>query len=192
MRRNPWYARRDGRRPAVPRRPLRRRGRPAADLVAPPYDAVSAEERAALYTRSPYNVVHLTLNESADDGGPPLPRLAREGVLVQDEEPAVWLAREEYVGPDGVARERHGVLASLRGEPYDDGTVLPHERTHPHIRESGAAAARDARAARADLPALRRPLRSPLPIPRLTSTSAARGSGGSTAAWPPRLADRSC
>ena len=40
-----------------------------ADLVAPPYDAVSDEERAALYTRSPYNVVHVTLPESAAAAG---------------------------------------------------------------------------------------------------------------------------
>ena len=45
-----------------------------ADLVAPPYDAVDDEERAALYTRSPYNVVHLTLPESAGEAG----RLYRE------------------------------------------------------------------------------------------------------------------
>jgi uncharacterized protein (DUF1015 family) len=106
-----------------------------ADLVAPPYDAVDDEERAALYTRSPYNVVHVTLPESAGDAG----RLYREwlaqGVLVRDDEPAVWLAVEEFVGPDGVARERRGVIVSVAATPYADGGVLPHERTHPRIRE---------------------------------------------------------
>ena len=106
-----------------------------ADLVAPPYDAVDDEERATLYTRSPYNVVHLTLPESADEAG----RLYREwlaqGVLVQEDEPAVWLAVEEFVGPDGVARERRGVIVSVWAAPYADGSVLPHERTHPRIRD---------------------------------------------------------
>jgi uncharacterized protein (DUF1015 family) len=37
---------------------------PLADLVAPPYDAVDEEERARLFTRSPYNVAHMTLPES--------------------------------------------------------------------------------------------------------------------------------
>jgi uncharacterized protein (DUF1015 family) len=108
---------------------------PLADLVAPPYDAVSAEERAALYTRSPYNVVHVTLPESASAAG----RLYRDwlasGILVHDQDESIWLAREEFVGPDGVARERHGVIVSLEARAYADGTVLPHERTHPHIRE---------------------------------------------------------
>jgi len=106
-----------------------------ADLVAPPYDAVGEEERAQLFTRSPYNVVHVTLPESADEAG----RLYRDwlltGVLEEDDEPVAWLVVENYVGPDGVARERRGVAVSLAAEPYGTGAVLPHERTDPGIRE---------------------------------------------------------
>ena len=106
-----------------------------ADLVAPPYDAVDAAERARLYTRSPYNVVHVTLPESADEGARLYREWLSEGVLRREEEPAVWLAAEAFVGPDGIARERHGLLVSLAAEPYERGGVLPHERTHPAIRE---------------------------------------------------------
>ena len=70
-----------------------------ADLVAPPYDAVDDEERAALFTRSPYNVVHVTLPESIDEAGRLYREWLREGVLVEEDEPAVWLAVEEFVGP---------------------------------------------------------------------------------------------
>ena len=108
---------------------------PLADLVAPPYDAVTRAERASLFTRSPYNVVHLTLPDSADEAG----RLYRDwldaGILAREETPAAWLMAEDYVGPDGVARERQGVIVSLAVEPYETGSVLPHERTHPSIRE---------------------------------------------------------
>lgn len=106
-----------------------------ADLVAPPYDAVSDEERAALYTRSPYNVVHVTLPESAVAAGELYRAWLAAGILERDEAPSVWLAREEFVGPDGIARERHGVIVSLAATPYAEGRVLPHERTHPRIRE---------------------------------------------------------
>lgn len=106
-----------------------------ADLVAPPYDAVDDIERAELYTRSPYNVLHLTLPDSAEEAG----RLYREwlatGILERDGEPGAWLSVESYVGPDGVACERRGVVVSLAAEPYEAGTVLPHERTHERIRE---------------------------------------------------------
>jgi uncharacterized protein (DUF1015 family) len=106
-----------------------------ADLVAPPYDAVDDEERARLYTRSPYNVVHVTLPESAAEAG----RLYRDwlasGILAWDDDEAMWLAAERYVGPDGVERERHGVIGSVAAEPYATGGVLPHERTYPRIRD---------------------------------------------------------
>jgi uncharacterized protein (DUF1015 family) len=108
---------------------------PLADLVAPPYDAVSDEERAGLYTRSPHNVIHVTLPESAVEAGKLYRDWLAEGVLERDAAPAVWLAREEFVGPDGIARERQGVIVSVEATPYADGSVLPHERTHPHIRE---------------------------------------------------------
>jgi uncharacterized protein (DUF1015 family) len=108
---------------------------PLADLVAPPYDAVDEDERAELYTRSPYNVVHVTLPESADEAG----RLYREwlaaGILERDDEPGAWAAVERYVGPDGIARERRGLIVSLSAEGYAAGTVLPHERTHGQIRD---------------------------------------------------------
>ena len=108
---------------------------PLAELVAPPYDVVGEDERAELYTRSPYNVLHLTLPESAGDAG----RLYREwlaaGVLEQDDEPSTWVSVEQYVGPDGVSRERRGALVSIPAEPYGSGMVLPHERTHARIRD---------------------------------------------------------
>src|SRR4029078_5391753 len=59
----------------------------------------------------------------------------RRGVLVRDEEPAYWFLSQDYVGPDGVARNRSGLVASLRAEPYENRVVLPHERTHSGPKE---------------------------------------------------------
>ncbi len=108
---------------------------PLADLVAPPYDAVSPEERERLFTRSPYNVVHVTLPESEEEAGRLYRGWLEAGILEREDELAAWLLVEDFVGPDGVARERHGVLVSLAAEPYETGRVLPHERTHARIRE---------------------------------------------------------
>ena len=104
------------------------------DLVAPPYDAVSDDERARLYTRSPYNVLHVTLPESVEEAGRLYRSWLASGILEQEPEEAAWLVAESYVGPDGVARERHGIALSVAAEPYESGQVLPHERTHPGIR----------------------------------------------------------
>jgi uncharacterized protein (DUF1015 family) len=108
---------------------------PLADLVAPPYDAVGDEERAQLYTRNPYNVVHVTLPESAEEARRLYGSWLGDGILARDDEPASWLVAEEYVGPDGIARERHGIVISVAADPYEAGHVLPHERTHAAIRE---------------------------------------------------------
>jgi uncharacterized protein (DUF1015 family) len=108
---------------------------PLADLVAPPYDAVTPDERDLLFTRSPYNVVHLTLPDSPEEAGRLYRSWLGDGVLARDDEPSAWLLAEEFVGPDGVPRERRGLVVSVAAEPYESGRVLPHERTHAPIRE---------------------------------------------------------
>jgi uncharacterized protein (DUF1015 family) len=107
---------------------------PLEDLVAPPYDVISEELRAELQARSPYNVVHLTLPDSDEEAARDLEEWRSNGVLVE-EPPAVWALEQDYVGPDGVARKRFGLVASLKVEPYATGTVLPHERTHAGPKE---------------------------------------------------------
>jgi uncharacterized protein (DUF1015 family) len=107
---------------------------PLEDLVAPPYDVISDEQRAELRARSPYNVVHLTLPDSEEEAARDLEDWQSKGILVE-EPPAVWALEQDYVGPDGVARKRFGLVVSLKVEPYATGTVLPHERTHAGPKE---------------------------------------------------------
>ena len=115
-------------------------------VVAPPYDVISAAERGELAERDPHNIVHLTLNDSEEEAGRLFRAWLGDGTLVRYEEPAVWALAQDYVGPDGVARTRHGVVASLRAEPYEARVVLPHERTHAGPKESRLRLLRAARA----------------------------------------------
>jgi len=108
---------------------------PLEQLVAPPYDVISPEERSELLARSPYNVVHLTLPDTEEEAGAAIADWRGRGVLARDEEPAYWFLSQDYVGPDGVARNRSGLVASLRAEPYENRVVLPHERTHSGPKE---------------------------------------------------------
>jgi uncharacterized protein (DUF1015 family) len=105
------------------------------DLVAPPYDVLDDAQRAAHLGRSPHNVVHLTLPDDEASAARAWRSWQDEGVVVRDEAPVFWALVQDYVGPDGVARTRTGVVASLRVEPYEAGTVLPHERTHRGPKE---------------------------------------------------------
>ena len=108
---------------------------PLDSLVAPPYDVIGPEEREELLGRSPYNVVHLTLPDSEEEAAATLADWRERRVLVREPEPAYWWLAQEYVGPDGVARRREGFVAALRAEPYENGVVLPHERTHAGPKE---------------------------------------------------------
>jgi uncharacterized protein (DUF1015 family) len=108
-------------------------------VVAPPYDVIDADQRAALEARSPYNVVRIDLPRADGD---PYARAAElwaawqaERVVVGDEQPALWPLEQDYTGPDGLARTRRGFLARVRVEDYGPGRIRPHERTHPGPRE---------------------------------------------------------
>src|ERR671934_1620450 len=107
---------------------------PLERLVAPPFDVISPEERERYLALDPHNVVHLTLPDSDEHAGRELQNWRKDGVLTL-EEPAVWALSQAYVGPDGVARTRNGIVVALRLEPYENGVVLPHERTHAGPKE---------------------------------------------------------
>jgi uncharacterized protein (DUF1015 family) len=108
------------------------------DVVAPPYDVIDAEQRAKLEARSPYNVVRIDLPVGTDPYGSAARLLAAwrdEGVVVQDERPALWAIEQDYTGPHGQIRRRTGFLARVRVEDYGPGRIRPHERTHPGPKE---------------------------------------------------------
>ncbi|HJU47420.1 MAG TPA: DUF1015 domain-containing protein [Gaiellaceae bacterium] len=113
-----------------------RYARPDPVQTAPPYDVITPADRERYLRADPHNVVHLTLNDSEEEAGRLYRSWLEEGVLVQESEPCAWAVRQRYVGPDGVARTREGLVASLRVEPYETGSVLPHERTHAGPKES--------------------------------------------------------
>jgi uncharacterized protein (DUF1015 family) len=108
---------------------------PLEDLIAPPYDVIDDEGRAELAARSAHNVVELDLPESYQAAAETLDEWRRDGVLVQEDEPAIWALRQDYTAPDGSARSRSGFFARVRVEDYGAGRIRPHERTHPGPKE---------------------------------------------------------
>ncbi len=112
---------------------------PLADVVAPPYDVIDESERVALVEKSRFNIVEIDLPRA--DGDPyvhaasVLADWLEQGVLVRDDEPAIWALEQVYTGPDGVQRTRRGFFCRVRLEEYGPGRVRPHERTHPGPKE---------------------------------------------------------
>jgi uncharacterized protein (DUF1015 family) len=110
-----------------------------APVVSPPYDVIDDEQRAALLDGSPHNVVEIDLPRAEGDpyahAAETFAAWQRDGILVRDDEPALWAMRQEYTGPDGRPYTRQGFLARVRVEDYGPGRIRPHERTHPGPRE---------------------------------------------------------
>lgn len=105
-----------------------------SDVIAPPYDVISPDERAALAQKSPHNIVHLILPEGNGDRYAAAARHHQrwrdERVLVGDPEPSVYVLAQRMKGPGGRVITRVGMLAAVEAEPYDRGRVKPHEKTH--------------------------------------------------------------
>ncbi|HEX7408902.1 MAG TPA: DUF1015 domain-containing protein [Candidatus Binatia bacterium] len=124
-----------------PFRPLRYNPAVVGDLstvVAPPYDVISSAHRDALHERSQRNVVHLILNRAADPYGTAarlLEAWRREGVLVRDTKPALCFYVEDFVLPNGQARQREGIIGTVRLEPFASRQIRPHERTFARAKE---------------------------------------------------------
>ncbi len=113
---------------------------PLGDLVAPPYDVIDSSQRNRLAGHSPYNVVEIDLPEATGDpymaAARTLDGWIREGAVVEDEEPALWVLSQEYDAPGGGGRrERRGFFCRVRVEEYGPGRIRPHERTHPGPKE---------------------------------------------------------
>jgi uncharacterized protein (DUF1015 family) len=108
-------------------------------VAAPPYDVIDAAQRVELLSRSPYNVVEIDLPQNGADpyghAASVLARWSNEGIVVRDETPALWALAQDYTGPDGATRTRHGVFARVKVEDYGPGRIRPHERTHPGPKE---------------------------------------------------------
>jgi uncharacterized protein (DUF1015 family) len=110
-------------------------------VAAPPYDVIDDALRAELAARSPFNVVEIDLPRAPGGEDPYLHAQTtfeswrQAGVLVREREPALWPATQQFKGPDGAARVRHGFFCRVRVEDYGPGRIRPHERTQPGPKE---------------------------------------------------------
>src|SRR5512140_329734 len=104
-----------------------------ANVVAPPYDVISNEDRVALGARSPHNVVHVDLPEGDGDtkyanAAALLKKWRDERVLVAEPEPVLVAYRQTFTPPNGGAEMvRRGFFALVRLSSYEKREVLPHE-----------------------------------------------------------------
>jgi uncharacterized protein (DUF1015 family) len=102
-------------------------------LLAPPYDVISPEEREKLAALDPHNCVRLILPSGEGDtkyahAADLLQAWLAEGVMRRDEQPALYRYHQTFTA-EGKTTTRKGFICRIRLHRFDEGVVLPHERT---------------------------------------------------------------
>jgi uncharacterized protein (DUF1015 family) len=111
-----------------------------SQVVTQPYDKITPEMQERYYAASPHNLVRIILGkqQATDHAGETTYTRAaeffrdwrRQGVLLQDSEPALYVYSQRFTAPGGKAElERRGFIALGRIEEYSAGTVFRHEQT---------------------------------------------------------------
>lgn len=110
------------------------------NLVAPPYDRVTPKIREELYARSPENIVRFDARK--DDGGDVYAEAAQQlkdwladGVIYHERSAALWIHQVVFPGRDGNVKARRSLVGLVRVEPYEGGSIRPHERTLAKAKE---------------------------------------------------------
>src|SRR5262249_36403372 len=104
-------------------------------VVAPPYDVISPEKDEEYRRRDPHNIAHLILPrpEGDEDRYRHAARLLqswqREGVLLRDERPCLYVVSQRYTVKGLGERTRFGLIARVLIEDDAAKKILPHERT---------------------------------------------------------------
>lgn len=109
-----------------------------SNLISPPYDIISPQQRVSLHTASPYNYVRLVLGEERPGDNDSENRFSRageflkdwlkDGVLFQDDHPALYRQRIEFE-LQGCKRTLTGLTVLVKLHDYEDNVILPHEKT---------------------------------------------------------------
>lgn len=111
-----------------------------ADVTAPPYDVIDADDRARLVARGEHNAVRIDLPADEEGVGryDVACRLYRrwqdEGILLRDPEASLYAYAMSFTDDTGRARRTEGMIGALELHEPGTGDVLPHEETTPRAK----------------------------------------------------------
>ncbi len=105
------------------------------ELICPPYDIISAQQREEYVERNPNNIVRLELPIAEDGVSDPYEAASNllkswmdSGVMVRDAKPSLYIYEEQYT-LHGETKSIFGILCLVKIEEFEKGVILPHERT---------------------------------------------------------------
>lgn len=110
-----------------------------SQVLAPPYDVIDEQERARLAAQHEKNCVQLILPQAvpgqAEDkyeaAAATLARWLEDGTLRRDERAAIYRYHQVFTSAElgGQTVTRRGIIAAVRLHAFDEGIIMPHERT---------------------------------------------------------------
>ncbi len=107
-------------------------------VITPPYDVIDPELQAEFYTKSPYNIIRLEYARSQPGDNTRVNKYTRaaetfqqwlqEEILVREEEAAIYLYEQHFTYQQK-KYIRQGIYCGVALSPFEEGRVLPHEKT---------------------------------------------------------------
>ncbi|OOP57029.1 MAG: hypothetical protein AYP45_05755 [Candidatus Brocadia carolinensis] len=111
-----------------------------ASVMTPPYDVISPQERERYYQIHPNNIIRLDFGKDLPGDSEKANKYTRaaeffrawrkEGILRQEDSPAIYIYDQEFLSGN-IWLTRRGFIALVRLEPFDKGSIYPHEQTLP-------------------------------------------------------------
>ncbi|MCF6290754.1 MAG: DUF1015 domain-containing protein [Desulfobacterales bacterium] len=107
------------------------------EVVTPPYDVIDSNRQAFYLARNPYNMIRLDIGKEPGPSAKTDERYQhardlfdqwlKEGVLVRDSTPAIYLYYIDYTLPSGRTMTRKGLISLVRLAEFSEEIVKPHE-----------------------------------------------------------------
>jgi uncharacterized protein (DUF1015 family) len=108
-----------------------------SELVCPPYDIISEEQRQNYIKTNEHNIIRLELPKGEDAYGKAnklLDEWLEQGILKQDDQEGIYVYEEEFTA-EGDWYKVKGIITRVKLEPFENGVVLPHEFTLSKAKE---------------------------------------------------------
>ncbi|MEE1056063.1 MAG: DUF1015 domain-containing protein [Acutalibacteraceae bacterium] len=107
------------------------------ELVCPPYDIISEEQREGYIKTNPHNIIRLELPTGEDrynKANDILNNWLEEGVLIKEDKPAIYIYEEEFTAYSE-RKSIKGIICRVKIEEFSKGVILPHEFTLSKAKE---------------------------------------------------------
>lgn len=107
------------------------------ELVCPPYDIISDQQREEYIKTNPHNIIRLELPKGDDKynkAAEILKDWLEKGILVKEDKPAIYIYEEKFTAY-GERKAIKGIICRVKLEEFSKGIILPHEFTLSKAKE---------------------------------------------------------